>query len=176
MTKFIGSTDCMNGSTFQSMVMDDPPRAWKMMLRGWDYQRRTVKTRRDRQSWKSKWPRGSFLSGDASTPLTLAGNCAESGMVQYAWSVYGRGGHQLKFISGQCVDSGGTAVPGAVVQGFRTSDDLFVRETACDDKGNYELGTEYPGVAHFLVAYLDTATDLAGTTVNTLVPTNRDGT
>jgi hypothetical protein len=67
-------------------------------------------------------------------------------------------------------------VSGATVQGFRTSDDLFVGETTADSSGNYELATVYPATNHYLVAYKAGSPDITGATVNTLQPTNRDGT
>jgi hypothetical protein len=85
------------------------------------------------------------------------------------------GNQGLKFIMGLVVDSSGNAIGGAVVAGFRTSDNRFVRTTTSDSNGMYELGTEFAGEQHYLVAYVSGSPDIAGTTVKTLVPTNRDG-
>ena len=64
-----------------------------------------------------------------------------------------------------------------VVQGFLTETDALVRETTADSNGRYELGTEYASpTQHYLVAYSAGSPDIAGTTVNTLTATNRDGT
>jgi hypothetical protein len=67
-------------------------------------------------------------------------------------------------------------VSGAVVQAFRTSDDVLVAETTADSNGQYEAGRCETGVSHYLVAYRAGSPDIAGTTVNTLTGTNRDGT
>lgn len=129
-----------------------------------------------RNRFVTLWPDSAFMSGDrASGYCQIGQDAAEHG----AWAPMqraNRGPSGMKFIMGQCKDANGTPLGGAIVQGFRTSNDQFVRETACDSTGRYELGTEYPGEAHYLVAYYDTTVDLAGTTVNTLLPTNRDGT
>jgi hypothetical protein len=78
---------------------------------------------------------------------------------------------------GQCKDGIGNPIGGAVVAGFITATNECVGVTATDDQGRYELGCpKSPGDQHYLVAYVDSSPDLAGTTVNTLVPTNRDGT
>lgn len=122
------------------------------------------------------WPSSGFMTGDISAgyicPINQDVQCSDWWS---PWQRANRGNGRVKFILGQCKDGAGNALGGAVVQGFLTSSDAFVGETACDDKGNYELGTPYPGQNHYLVAYYS-AGNLAGTTVNTLIPTNRDGT
>ncbi len=87
-----------------------------------------------------------------------------------------RGNGATKFIMGQCKDSGGSGVSGATVQCFLTATDALVSETTADTYGNYEAPTVYPGAAHYLVAYRAGSPDITGATVNTLTPTNRDGT
>lgn len=131
-----------------------------------------------RMRYYTLWPRTMALCGDVTMPMDLFGQCGESSL-SGRWSPVqraSRGNGATKFIRGVCKDSGGNTVSGAVVQGFLTATDTFVNETACDSFGNYELGTPYPGVAHYLVAYRAGSPDIAGTTVNTLTPTNRDGT
>lgn len=128
-----------------------------------------------RNRYVTLWPPSGFMSGDLS-----AGYCpfGQDTAQADAWSPMqraSRGNSGMKFIRGQCKDGSGNALGGAVVQGFLTANDVFVSETTCDDKGNYELGTVYPAQNHYLVAYY-ASTNLAGTTVNTITPTNRDGT
>lgn len=77
---------------------------------------------------------------------------------------------------GTTKDASSVPIGGAVVQTFVTSTDAYVSETTSDDNGRYEAGTPNAGVAHYLVAYIPGSPDRAGTTVNTLIPTNRDGT
>jgi hypothetical protein len=87
-----------------------------------------------------------------------------------------RGNGATKFIMGNCKDAGGSPVSGAVVQCFLTVTDQIVSEVTSQTDGSYEAPTVYPGAAHYLVAYRPGSPDIAGTTVNTLTPTNRDGT
>lgn len=141
-----------------------------------DYRRRGRVSQIDPNRWTTLWPLPRMCNGDAAAPLGLLGQSDYDSGWAHRWLKRCRGNGTVKFIMGQCKDSNGNAVGGAVVQGFVTSGDVFVTETACDDKGYYELGTPYPGVGHYLVAYRAGSPDIAGTTVNTLVPTNRDGT
>lgn len=142
----------------------------------WNYDRRNVKT-----AWRdpffSQWPvRSGFISDPASPASGIMQNDALHNDGFEAPS-YGPGGQQgQKFIMGQCLDSVGAPVSGAVVQGFLASNDTLVNETTADSSGLYELGTPYPATNHYLVAYRAGAPDIAGTTVNTLQGTNRDGT
>lgn len=130
---------------------------------------------------KGRWPnRTGFVSDPASTPpgmLDRNSNAFGNAAVWDTWW-FGFGGcASTKFIMGQCKNSSSVPLSGCVVQGFRTSDDLYIGETISGADGRYELKCpNTPTDQHYLVAYYDAATDLAGTTVNTLVPTNRDGT
>jgi protocatechuate 3,4-dioxygenase beta subunit len=116
------------------------------------------------------------MSGDRSPGYCYSNQDA---VVYGAWSSTqraSRGNGSTKFIQGVCKDSNNNTVSGAIVQGFITATDIYVGETTCDSNGNYELGTVYPATSHYLVAYRAGSPDIAGTTVNTLTPTNRDGT
>ena len=129
-----------------------------------------------RAKYHTLWSPSAMMSGDRS-----AGYCLQSlDIVDGGWDQpiqrAARGGSQLKYIIGTCYDSVGGTVSGATVQGFVTATDTFVRETTADSNGRYELGTEYPATNHYLVAYRAGSPDIAGTTVNTLQGTNRDGT
>ncbi len=93
------------------------------------------------------------------------------------FSCDGEGTQSRNFLRGTCKDSGGTAVANAIVQGFRTSDDVFLGEVQGNTDGTYTLGVEASkATACYLVAYKAGSPDIAGTTVNTLTPTNVDGT
>lgn len=85
----------------------------------------------------------------------------------------GEGGKRgTYFINGQVLDNLSAPVGGVVVNGFRTSDNLFVGTDTTNSDGRYRIPTPYIGVSHFVVAYLDIATDTFGTTVNNLTPTS----
>ena len=71
-------------------------------------------------------------------------------------------------ITGVTKDSSGVVLASCIVQLFRTSDDAFQSESVSDSDGRYLL---YPIVTgpFYIVAYKAGATDVAGTTINTLV-------
>jgi hypothetical protein len=123
-------------------------------------------------------PRGMRFYSDPQAPVSAWG-AVDAGCGHGDWeplSGHGAGMQHTKFIRGRCVDESSNGVSGAVVQGFLTAADQYVGETTADASGNYELGTPNPGAAHYIVAYRAGSPDIAGTTVNTLTPTNRDGT
>lgn len=93
------------------------------------------------------------------------------------YSCDGPGSQNLKFLKGLTKDASDNVLSGVIVQAFRTSDDAFAGyEVQSREDGSYDLATNFPGVNHYAVAYLAGSPDRAGTTVNTLVPTNVDGT
>lgn len=93
------------------------------------------------------------------------------------YSCDGEGTQSLKWILGQCLDASGNAAAGSIVQCFRTSDDAFAGEVnANSTDGTFAVPTPYVGASHYLVAYKPGSPDTGGTTVNTLTPTNIDGT
>ncbi len=116
------------------------------------------------------WPRSNFMCGDISAaPLALFGMDPSQ---QNRWGVgpdEGGGQQQLK-IRGTTRDSGGNPLGNCVVQGFVTSTEAFVGQVTSDTGGYYELPTPFVAKAHYLVAYKPGGPDVAGTTVNTLVP------
>lgn len=173
MSRFIGSLNALMGPSFPLAVTDED--SIRIARQDFRHQRRQTLGQNDPIGWSSLWPRSGMMSGDVEAPAGIMGTCSENtGM----WSVNqraARGNGALKFIMGTCRDVDGNAVGGATVVGFLTAGDVVVNETACDDQGNYELGTPYPGAPHYLVAYRAGSPDIAGTSVNTLTPTNRDG-
>jgi hypothetical protein len=80
------------------------------------------------------------------------------------------GGQNMKKFVGLTRDSTGVILGTAVVQGFVTSNDKFIREVISDAGGYFELCSEYSATNHYLVAYKAGSPDQAGTTVNTLQP------
>lgn len=118
------------------------------------------------------------MSGNPSSPMSLLGNCAESGgEIFEPFNCIGGGTQTTKFIKGTCLDGSSAPVSGAVVQGFVTATDAFVGQTETAADGTYAVGTaNLASTPHYLVAYKAGSPDIAGTTVNTLLPTNIDGT
>ena len=129
-----------------------------------------------RTKYLTLWSTSQMMSGDGSGGYVQFGQDAGNSGAWSPMQRFGRGNGATKFIMGTCKDNASNTVSGAVVQGFLTATDAYVGETTADSNGNYELGTPYPATAHYLVAYRAGSPNIAGTTVNTLTPTNRDGT
>lgn len=81
-----------------------------------------------------------------------------------------QGGQQVKKIIGMTLDSTGAPLGSCIVQGYLTATDAFVGQMTSDSGGYYELPTAYSGQNHYIVAYKAGSPDVAGTSVNTLVP------
>lgn len=144
----------------------------------WQWQARSPKTWRDKLRWNSLWSWGCRVGfgetsgGDGASYRDMA-----STDLFEPYSCDGEGTQTLKFIKGACVDASDTVIPGATVQAFRTSDDAFAGyEVQSREDGSYDLATNFPGVNHYVVAYIAGSPDRGGTTVNTLTPANIDGT
>lgn len=138
----------------------------------WSMQQRAPKTARDPYAWISVWSFGLTTFGTTMDYLTVR----SSPDVFEPYSCGGEGNQSMKFLKGVCRDVGSSPLSGVVLQGFRTSDDASSGyEVQSRSDGSYDLPTNFPSVAHYVVAYLAGSPDRAGTTVNTLVPTNVDG-
>lgn len=150
-------------------IPDDDTGALYRSTNNWFPRRRNINAQ-NVTPYFELWRR-SCLSEDCS-PMSNHGWMSTADHASYEeWSggFYGKAGSY--YLKGQVVNASDVPQTGVVVKGFRTSDDLFVGQTTSDSSGNYMLATPYSGVSHYIVAYLDTATDLVGTTVNNLTPT-----
>lgn len=140
----------------------------------WSWQRRSAKTWRDRNAWDSCWSWGCRVGGGDDLSYSVQG--LEAGHGYEPFSCDGEGTQTLKFLKGLVVDASDNPIPSATVQAFRTSDDAFAGyEASCRADGSYDLATNFPGVNHYVVGYDPGSPDRGGTTLNTLVPTNIDG-
>lgn len=152
------------------------PEGTELWEPGWTYARNTPKTGRG-DHWTpvgGRWPAPQVFATDPAADVTIGDRLNRSGGWA-PWSGGNPGSQGRKFLRGQCVDGSAVGVSGAVVQAFLTATDAFQGEQTSTEGGYYEVGTTEAG-AHYLVAYKPGSPDIAGTTVNTLVPTNRDGT
>lgn len=146
----------------------------------WNYQRRNLRACADRRGWIAQWPRGGLLSATPVNPMSILGQCIESGGRGNAFeqdSAWGPGTQSTKFLLGTCLDSASAIVAGAVVKPFITATDVEdgPGEVSAAD-GTFRAGV-YTGTGdHYMVAYKVGSPDVAGTTINTLTPTNIDGT
>ena len=174
MSMFMGVLDARMPQ-YQTTITDD---SWFLRANRVDqsYRKRGESRWCARNNWFTLWPPSGMMSGDRSAGYCLFGiDCADYDYWS-PWQRASRGNGTTKFIMGRCKDESGNGISGATVQGFLTSNDTFVGETTANSLGEYELGTVYPSTNHYLVAYKAGSPDVAGTTVNTLQGTNRDGT
>lgn len=140
----------------------------------WSWQSRSPKTRAGTDVWRSLWSFGAKVGGGADLDYSVIDN-ARLGFEPF--SCDGPGCQTLKFLKGTCRDVSNNPLSGVILQGFRTSNDAPVGiEVQSRADGSYDLPTIYGAVPHYVVAYLPGSPDRAGTTVNTLTPTNVDGT
>lgn len=146
----------------------------------WCWQRRSPKTMRDPNAWRSLWSFGCRLQGgngsgqDGSAAIGM--DLQAPGLFE-PYSCDGAGTQSANFLRGICTDDLGVPVAGAIVQGFVTATDAYVGEVQSNLDGSYTLATQQSkSTPHYLVAYKPGAPDTMGTTVNTLLPTNVDGT
>ena len=144
----------------------------------WSWQTRGPKTWKDPNRWDSLWSFGCRVSSGAPQGSDGASPRDLSAVDLFEpYSCDGPGTQTLKFIKGKCVDATDAPLQGVNVQAFRTSDDTFAGyEVQSQEDGSYNLATNFPGVNHYVVAYLAGSPDRTGATVNTLVPANIDGT
>lgn len=148
----------------------------------WQWQARAPKTWKDKNWWYSLWSYGCRMTGGSEVTggdggATVGSNNLSGKDLFEPYSCDGDGNQSLKFLKGLAVDTSDAPLSGVNLQAFRTSDDTFAGyEVQSREDGSYDLATNFPGVNHYIVAYLAGSPDRAGTTVNTLVPANIDGT
>jgi hypothetical protein len=142
----------------------------------WNYQRRAPKCWKDKNQWVSLWSFGCRLSDPNMEALIPISRCMVCPDNFEPYSRDGEGTQTKNAIRGTTKDSVGATVANAIVQGFVTVTDAFVGEVTSGNDGTYTLMTEQlKTTQHYLVAYKAGSPDIAGTTVNTLLPTNVDG-
>lgn len=144
----------------------------------WSWQQRSPKTWRDKNRWYSLWSFGCRVG--AGSPIGSDGAGWYDLSMRDLFEPYscdGEGTQSCRFIKGITKNSSGTPISGVIVQAFRTSDDYYMGAVESREDGSYDCPTCSPaGIQHYLVAYKAGSPDIAGTTVNTLTPTNVDGT
>jgi hypothetical protein len=142
----------------------------------WQYQSRSPKTWRDTNNFFSRWPSSCFMNA-GSLDYCLMSQEAGADRGQYEpFSCDGPGTQSRNAIRGQCLDNVSAPVAGALVQGFVTATDAYCGEVQSLEDGTYILCVEQgKATPIYLVAYKPGSPDIAGTTVNTLLATNVDG-
>lgn len=133
---------------------------------------RGPRTWRDPNRFESLWSFGAKVGGGLGGGADGDGVVCEMGHGYEPFSCDGPGCQFKNRIKGSCVDSSDVAVANATVQAFVTSSDAYAGEGISRDDGTYEVLVEQAtSTPHYLVAYKVGAPDVAGTTVNTLLPT-----
>jgi hypothetical protein len=144
----------------------------------WQWQARAPLTWKDRNCWYSLWSFGCRIGYGAPTGsdgVSVNRDLSTPDLFE-PFSCDGEGTQSMNFLRGTCKDESDTPVANAIVQAFVTATDAFAGEVQANTDGTYVLGVQQSkATAHYLVAYKAGAPDIAGTTVNTLVPTNVDG-
>lgn len=117
------------------------------------------------------WPRSRMYGADMAPIGPTADAQSSAGWFEYPFKSIASDGVACGYsFCGTTRDASGTALGVCVVQAFRTSDDAYLGECTSGPTGEYCL-TVAEAPASYLVAYKPGAPDVAGTTVNTLVPT-----
>lgn len=145
----------------------------------WQWQSRAPKTQNDHNRFVSLWSFGCRIGCAEPTMDGAAaiGRDMSARDLYEPFSCDGPGTQSTNFLRGTCVDSGGTPVANAIVQAFRTVDDAFAGEVQANLDGTYAVPVQQSkATQHYLVAYKAGSPDTTGATVNTLLPTNVDGT
>ena len=174
MTRFIGiSSNLLNGFYIASgSITDDDSQAWFGQY--YNYYRRGENSVIDPVKYYSLWPASSMSGGDISTPTSVMRSEVWSN--RFTDTVPVDGTDSQKYIIGQVKDASGNPAASATVKSFITSTDVIDGTATSQSDGWYQVPTATQTVAHYIVAYLPGGTPTAGTTVNTLTPTNADGT
>lgn len=100
-------------------------------------------------------------------PLNLAKGASKFPSVIHMMSVFTPTSFK---ISGVTKDSTGAVLGNCVVKMYRTTDNVIIDSVTSDTNGLFEFrSAAAPPTAYYLVAYKAGGTDVAGTTVNTIV-------
>jgi len=152
--------------------------SWHQPL--WQWQARAPKTWKDKNWWRSCWSFGCRTNGGGIGGLDGASAVGQSMSdinLYEPYSCDGDGTQSLNWIRGTCYDATAAISANATVQAFETATDIYKGEGVSLSDGTYYVGvTSSKLTPHYLVAYKSGSPDIAGTTVNTLLPTNIDGT
>jgi hypothetical protein len=140
---------------------------------------RALTLRKDPLRWSSKWSYGCKIN--FGTPSGTDGaTCFGSNEITpdyFTPPAIMDGSQGLKYLKGQCIDTFDNPLSGVNVRGYETSNNTFAGYTVQSrEDGSFDLPTNFPGVPHYVVAYITGSPDRGGTTLNTLTPTNIDGT
>lgn len=174
MSRIIGVTaNIPNGAYIISgSIIDDDSQIW--YSQNYNYYRRGENSAIDPVRYFSLWPSSKMSGVDPSTQTSVT--VVESWSNRFTDTVPVDGVNSQKFIIGQVKDSSGNPAASVTVKTFITSTDTVDGSAVSQSDGWYQSPAANAGIAHYVIAYLPGGTPTAGTTVNTLIPTNADGT
>lgn len=113
------------------------------------------------------WPRSRY-SGSEMCCAMVSEDSTASG--RWGTMPLEAGNPSQKKLIGTSRDSGGAVLGSCTVKAFVTSTDVLAGTTVSDSAGYFEVCTSNSGVAHRIDAYKGGSPDLAGSSVNTLIP------
>lgn len=166
MSYYLGAGQAMGPQTL-ALFDDDSGGLYKAKF-GWSYRQRDA-SNSFYPDFFNTWSNSMGIQDDAAADQFPM----RSGSWE-PWSDATGGYTRHNFINGQTLNSVGSPVA-STVQGFRTSDDLYLGEVGTSSTGFYSFPTIQIGLAHYMVAYLAGSPDTAGTTINTLIPVSTPG-
>ena len=139
-----------------------------------DYQRRNAGTITDQNNFFSGWgwPGGVTIdqAGSAGTALILGQGIFDKTPDWEPWRLGWKGNVSPLYIRGTLTDINSVPIAGATVDSFLTSNDVKDGTTVSGPDGSYAVPCFTRTGAHYVTAYLSGAPDVAGTSVNTLIP------
>jgi hypothetical protein len=135
------------------------------------YQLRTTTTCRLQNQFFSGWTYCSFIDPDGTIGLApLTGQEQQELLSNWEPWLWGESGwSRPNFIRGVCAYANGVGVPQATVESYISANGALDGSSTTDSMGNYAVPCYYSG-NHYVTAYLSGSPDVAGITVNTLVP------
>jgi hypothetical protein len=165
MSLLLGGTTTSVGILGAYLTMSDERTLPEYHKWGIVYGRSSQSSFGDGVLWPNSRGMGGQLSGNVTNDATTCSGIFE------LWPGYDEsGGQQQKKIIGTTLDASGNPLASCVIQCYLTSNDVFVGQVTSDSGGYYELPSYFSAQTHYLVAYKPGAPDVAGTSVNTIVP------
>ncbi len=173
MTSWIGNT-IYGGFNAHFQIADEDKTVLSNGRYYYDYRMRNPCMNRQATQFYELWPSSQMMSGDPTVPMAMLGSNDAGGFADSfePWHLGEGGNYRPQFVYGNCIDANSNPLAGVTVDLFLTSTNLLVSTSLTDSQGNYQAPTPYSGQNHYVVAYLTGATPVAGTSVNTLTPSN----
>lgn len=122
-----------------------------------------------RSSLMAQWPQSSLRGTDGAQIAVQALRAGAPGAYLMATMPWRSGARWPYVLAGIAKDSAGAALGGAMVRAFLTATDVEQAETISAADGAYSVGVP-SNAAHYVVSYKAGSPDVAGVSLNTLIP------